>query len=215
MRAAVLIGLGAAFAASLALAAGGTGRNQYKWRDAEGALHYSDSLPPEAVKFGYEVVNGQGLVVKRVERAKTPEELAAAKAEAAKAAADRAIAEQRARDDQQLLSMYADEGALLKVHQQQLDAVDQEIKTAKFGLLSQEQSLADLLDRAAEAERTGKPLPALQTSHITTLRKQIEEQQATIARREQERTLTVRQLSAELDRYRLLKEQKAAAHSTP
>ena len=70
MRTAFLIGLTTAIAASLAQAAG-TGHTQYKWRDASGALHYSDSLPPEAAKSGYEVVNGQGLVIKRVERAKT------------------------------------------------------------------------------------------------------------------------------------------------
>src|SRR5690606_28262313 len=40
--------------------------NRYKWRDAQGNLHYSDSLPAEAARMGYEVVNSHGIVIKRV-----------------------------------------------------------------------------------------------------------------------------------------------------
>ena len=38
---------------------------RYKWRDAEGNLHYSDSLPSNAGVLGYDVVNSQGILVKR------------------------------------------------------------------------------------------------------------------------------------------------------
>lgn len=214
MRTAFLIGLTAAIAASFAQAAG-TGHTQYKWRDASGALHYGDSLPPEATKFGYEVVNGQGLVIKRVERAKTADELAAAKAAAAKAEIERNAAAQQARDDERLLSMYGDESDLKRSQQQRLDSVDQEISATKFSLRNQEQTLADLLDRAAEYERTGKPLPALQTKQIAALRTQVDETHQAITRREQERATTAAQLDAELAHYRELKAQRAAAQSTP
>lgn len=213
MRTAFLIGLTAAIAASLAHAAG-TGHTQYKWRDASGALHYSDSLPPEAVTFGYEVVNGQGLVIKRVERAKTADELAAAKAAAAKADAERATAEQQARDDERLLSMYGDESDLKRSQQQRLDSVDQEIGAAKFSLRSQEQTLADLLDRAAEFERTGKPLPEAQAKQIATLRTQVDEQHQAIRRREIERDGIVTNFQTEIAHYRDLKAKRAAPQTT-
>src|SRR5690606_35693993 len=82
--------------------------NRYKWRDAEGNLHYSDSLPAEAARLGYEIVNSQGIVVKRVQRAKTKDELAAAKVLAEREKAEREAAEVRARTDAQLLSGYPD-----------------------------------------------------------------------------------------------------------
>ena len=41
----------------------GKAHQRYKWTDGEGALHYSDSLPPEAVKYGFEIVNAQGVVL--------------------------------------------------------------------------------------------------------------------------------------------------------
>ena len=53
-------------------AAGPSGvHNRYKWTDGEGNLHYSDALPPEAVKYGYEIVSPQGVVIKHVDRPKT------------------------------------------------------------------------------------------------------------------------------------------------
>lgn len=214
MRTAFLIGLATAVAASLAHAAG-SGHTQYKWRDAAGALHYSDSLPAEAAKFGYEVVNGQGLVIKRVERAKTPEELAAAKAAAAKAEVERNAAAQRAREDERLLSMFAGEDDLKRSQQQRLDSIDQEISATKFSLRNQEQTLADLLDRAAEYERTGKALPEFQAKQIAALRTQVDDTHQAVARREQERAAAAAQLEAELARYRELKAQRAAAQSTP
>ena len=68
--------------AGVASAADTTKHNRYKWTDAEGNLHYSDALPAEAVKYGYEIVSPQGVIIKHVDRAKTAEERTAAKAEA-------------------------------------------------------------------------------------------------------------------------------------
>ena len=142
--------------------------NRYKWRDAQGNLHYSDSVPAEATKFGYDVVNPQGIVVKHVDRAKTADELAEAKLAASKALAERKAAEQRARDDEQLLSTYPQEEDLRRAQQQQLEMLNQQIKSSEVSLRNQEQSLAELLDRAAEAERTGKEFH----SALTSLEKQ-------------------------------------------
>ena len=214
MRTAFLIGVTAVIATSLAQAAG-TGHTQYKWRDASGALHYSDALPAEAAKLGYEVVNGQGLVVKRVERAKTADELVAAKAAAAKAEVERNAAAQQAREDERLLSMFADEADLKRSQQQRLDSVDQEIGATKFSLRNQEQTLADLLDRAAEYERSGKPLPEAQAKQIAAMRTQVDQQHKAIQRREIERDGIVTSFQAEIAHYRELKAQRAAAQSTP
>ena len=172
-------------------------------------------MPPEAAKSGYEVVNGQGLVVKRVERAKTADELVAAKAAAAKAEVERNAAAQQARDDERLLSMYADEAELKHAQQQRLDSIDQEIGAAKFSLRNQEQTLADLLDRAAEYERAGKPLPDTQAKQIASMRTQVDGQHQAITRRELERDNIVTGFQAEIAHYRELKAQRAAAQSTP
>jgi len=179
--------------------------NRFKWRDAQGNLHYSDSVPPEAAKFGYDVVNPQGIVIKHVERAKTDAELAAAKVEAAKQAAERRVAEQSARDDEQLLSNYPQEDDLKHAQQQQLEMLEQQVKAAAASLRNQEQSLADLLDRAAEAERTGKELPAEQTTQLGRMRKQVDDQRLTVAQRERDRDEASSHFEAQVAHYRELK----------
>ncbi|MFC4818789.1 DUF4124 domain-containing protein [Dokdonella ginsengisoli] len=196
---------------TLALACAGaaavekTGRNQYKWRDAGGALHYSDALPPEAAQFGYEVVNGQGVVIRRVERAKTTEEKAAAKAELAKAQALREEADTRARSDAQLLSAYPTQSDLERAQHQKLDLVDQQVNAARISLRSQEQALTDQLAHAAEVERNGKTLPEAQATQIAQTQKQVDAQRAALARRESERAAAAERFAAEAARYRELK----------
>lgn len=194
-----------ALAGATAAAAEKTGRNQYKWRDAGGALHYSDALPPEASQFGYEVVNAQGVVIRRVERAKTAEEKAAAKAELARSQALREEADARARTDAQLLSAYPAESDLKRAQQQKLDLLDQQVNAARISLRSQEQALTDQLAHAAEMERNGKTLPEGQARQLAETQKQVDSQRAALARREGERAAAAAKFDAEAERYRALK----------
>lgn len=185
--------------------------NRYKWRDAQGNLHYSDSVPAEATKFGYDVVNPQGIVVKHVDRAKTADELAEAKLAASKALAERKAAEQRARDDEQLLSTYPQEEDLRRAQQQQLEMLNQQIKSSEVSLRNQEQSLAELLDRAAEAERTGKEFPPDQARQLAVMRKKVDAQKAAVAKQEADRNEASSHFEEEVAHYRELKARIAEA----
>src|SRR5690606_30129250 len=68
-------------ASSVVISAFAAGNVRYKWRDADGNLHYSDSLPADANVYGYDIVSAQGIVVKHVPAAMTPEQRAAARIE--------------------------------------------------------------------------------------------------------------------------------------
>jgi hypothetical protein len=196
----------AMLAASTAFAAGAVlDHNRFKWRDAQGNLHYSDSVPAEAARFGYDIVSPQGIVIKHVDRAKTDAELAAAKVEAARQAAERRVAEQRERDDEQLLSNYPREEDLKHAQQQELEMLEQQVKASAASLRNQEQSLADLLDRAAEAERTGKELPADQAAQLGRMRKQVDDQRLTVAQREHDRDAASSHFDEQVAHYRELK----------
>ncbi len=188
----------------------GKAHQRYKWTDGEGALHYSDSLPPEAVKYGFEIVNAQGVVIKHVDRAKTPEEKAAAKAEIAKAQAAKESAEARARNDKQLIAAYPTEDDLKRAQRQQADMMEQNLTSARISLQSQERSLAELLGHAAEFDTNGKPVPAVLAKKIGDMRKQVEEQRSYIARKVTERDDTIAHFDDELAHYRALKEPQEA-----
>jgi hypothetical protein len=198
-----------AFACTHAIAAS-AGHNRYKWRDAAGNLQYSDSLPTEAAKYGYEIVNPQGVVVKRVERAKTASEQAAAKAAAATAQVEKSRIAESTRADEQLLSGYPEESDLKRTQQQKLDMLDQQIIAAQISLRSQEQVLADLLGRAAEEERNKKPLSDAQARQLARMRKEVDDQRLAVERRQGEREAAVGSFETETARYRELKAKIAA-----
>ena len=88
---------------------------RYKWKDAQGGAHFSDTLPPEALQMGYDVVDAQGLVIRHVDRPRTVEER---KADAAAVAA-REEAKQRAAEkvaaDRLLLVSYTVRGSSVRI----------------------------------------------------------------------------------------------------
>jgi hypothetical protein len=188
----------------------GQGHNRFKWTDGNGDLHYSDALPAEAVKYGYEIVNAQGVVIKHVDRAKTAEERVAAKAELAKTQAARDTAERKVRGDQQMLAAYPTEEDLKHAQHQQSEMLEQNLTSARISLQSQEKSLADLLGHAAELDSSGKAVPELLAKRIGDLRKQVEDQRGYIARKERERDQTVAGFDEELAHYRSLKASASA-----
>ena len=195
------LALGIAFVATAQQA---NKHNRYKWKDAQGNLHYDDALPTEALQFGYDVVNSQGLAVKHVERAKTAVEMKADQETAERQAEQKHATEEQATRDQQQLAAYPDARDLVSAQQAQLDTIDQNIRTTQISLNSQEKSLTDQLTNAANLERNGKPVPAVQQQQIDTLRRNIENQKAYIARKQQEKTDVAKKFEADLTHYREL-----------
>lgn len=179
--------------------------DRYKWKDAQGNLHYDDSLPAEAVQFGYDVVNTSGMVVKHVDRAKTAEELKTDKEAAAKLAADKKAADEQAQHDQQMLAAYPNEQDLMHAQQGQLDSLDQEAHATQMSLDSQEKSLTDMLGRAADLERTGKPVPKFLSTQIETQRNVVAKQKDYIAGKQKERVDTVQRFADDIAHYRELR----------
>lgn len=192
-------------ALAFALAANAQSVTRYKWKDAQGAVQFTDTLPPEALQAGYDIVDAQGMVVKHVDRARTAAELKTdADAAAANAAAKRRTEEQ-ARADQQLLLAYSSEQELAAAHESHLAAIDQSIKTVRSSQIDQEKSLAEQTAHAATFERDGKSVPFAVKQQIETLRKSIAEQAAFIARKQAERASTAKSEEAELAHYRELR----------
>ncbi|HVV97768.1 MAG TPA: DUF4124 domain-containing protein [Rhodanobacteraceae bacterium] len=206
----VLTALIALAVAGSCAAAGTQTHSRFKWTDAEGNLHYSDVLPAEAAKYGYDVVNAQGIVIKHVDRAKTTEEKAAAKAEIAKAQAAKDAADRRVHTDQQLLAAYPTEDDLKRAQRHQSEMMDQNLSSARISLQSQEKSLAELLGHAAELESSGKAVPSSLAKRIGDMRKLVEDQRAYITRKEGERDATVARFDEDLAHYRDLKAPKQA-----
>ncbi|HEY8010223.1 MAG TPA: DUF4124 domain-containing protein [Rudaea sp.] len=198
-------------ATSLPLLAANTGQTRYKWRDAHGGLHYTDTLPAEALQNGYDVVDKQGYVVKHVDRARTDEERKADKASAATQASERKQTQEQVKADQQLVSAYASEQDLQAAQQSRLDVIDETIKNVQLSQSDQEKSLSEQLAHAASLERNGKPVPLPVQQQIEVLRKNIYTQKAFIARKQQERVDAGKKSEAEIAHYREVRARQSGA----
>lgn len=211
MRKSLLILAAVAMGASLAALAQNTSSVRYKWYDGQGLMHYSDSLTAEAMKYGYDLVNDRGMVVRRVPRQLNAEErAAAAKLAEAEAAKQRAVQEV-ATAEAQMLSAYPDEESYKISLQQTLDTVDQQIHTTQINLRSQEKALTDLLARAAEIENAKKPVPKFLTDSIATQRNVVTGLRTTLQRQRALRAQTVQEQAKQLARYRELKAEQDKA----
>lgn len=196
--------------ATLAIAGPAQAQKIYKCKNEKGELYYSQSYDPVRCAGGGAQMNNQGVAVRQLDRVKTAEEIAADKVAAAeRAEADRIAAEKR-KADQVLMMSYANEDELKRVQEQQMQVIDTAVQTAKLQLANQQRTLADLLAVAAESERAKKPVPDNIAASIGTVRKQIEEQNAFITRKDGERVEATAAFEAKLARYReLVAEQEA------
>lgn len=177
-------------------------RNRYKWTDAQGNLHYDDALPMEAMQFGYDIVNPQGLVVKHVDRAKTAEEMKAEKEANEKTAAAKRAAEAQSKNDKQLLAAYPNERDLVAAQEAQVDMIDQSIHATEASLKNQEKSLSEQLAHAADLDRTGKPVPLTLQQQIDALRLTVENQKTYIANKQAEKETDQAKFESDLAHYR-------------
>lgn len=184
---------------------------QFRWVDSAGIPHYSDTLTTDALRFGYDVLDGKGNIVKHVDRQRTPEELLAAEA-AAQAARE---AERQALSDKRMLAAYPTEEDLVRARQAQLESIDHNMHMASNSLGVQERGLSDLLAQAASYDHDKTPVPAELKKQIESTRRSVDTLRAYIARREAEKTEATKKFQEDLARYRKAREEANAPSAQP
>jgi hypothetical protein len=188
----------------VAQAQGEGSKKLYRWTDEKGEVHYTDQLPPEAAKEARDELNARGRAVESVARARTPEEQAAFEAEQARLALEKREADDRAQMDAVLFGSYPTEADLTRAYKERFDLVERSIESAEVGIGSQEKSLTDMLNHAADLERSGKPVPEAVMSSILSTRQQAADQRNHMAKRVEERASLQREYERVLARYREL-----------
>ncbi|GLQ89207.1 DUF4124 domain-containing protein [Dyella flagellata] len=183
----------------------GTGGVRYRWVDASGLPHYSDSLTMDALKYGYDVINSSGTVTEHVQKQLSPTERAAAEKQAAEAAARKHAVDQQKARDIQLLNTYPDEDALKDEQQQVLESLDAQMNTTRSNLHTQDSALTDLLNRAADEERQKKPVPKYLVDQITGQRNVVANERGLLEREKANREAMLQQQAQELQHFRDLK----------
>jgi len=194
-----------------AFAAPPTPTTHYRWTDASGVVHFSDTIPSSALAGGYDIVNSQGMVVRHVERELTPAERRAAAARAAQEAAVRREAQQRRVADAQMLTAYPTDKDLQTSQQAQLRQIQADINSLATNLRSQEDSLTELLAHAADLEHSKQPIPPYVSKRIAEQRQSVNDERAALVQKRTDYAKTEARFAAQLEHYRALRAKFSSA----
>ncbi len=194
----------------------GDSKKLYRWVDADGKVHVSDALPPEAVDQARKEFSAQsGMSTGAIDRALTAEERAALAAQAASAAEQARLDEERKRQEQAMLASYETEADLKRAFDTRVDLLKQGIEAVEASIAGQRDSLLAQLADAAATELAGRPVDAKRAQTIRDLHEELVRHQDLLMRREIELGALDLEYTRTLERYRELRDGGPAEAETP
>lgn len=154
----------------------------YRYKDDNGQMVISNTVPQEASTRGYEILNSQGRVVDRIAPAPTEEEL---QQRAEEERRQQEAAEQLERDKALLRRYRHPDDAVRALHRKidELKGLNQ-LKQGNISVI--ESQLDSEQSKAADLERSGRDIPESTLDKIDRLEQQIRELEAEIAAQNRE-----------------------------
>ena len=177
----------------------------YKWKDENGKVHYGDKIPPQYAKQERKVLNEQGVEVKTLEAAKTPEQLAEEERLAEQRREQERVAAERASHDRMLLATFSTEDDMVMTRDGKIAAIDGILRVTRGRIDNLEENLSGLTRRAAELERAGKPIPDSLHEEILGARGQVQRYLDYIATKRREQEVIRAQFEVDIRRFRELR----------
>ena len=180
----------------------------YKWVDENGQIRYGDRIPPQYARKSNETLNQQGITVDRKEAAKTPEQIAAAqRLEEARQAAER-VQQEKDRKDRILLDTFTNEDEMVLTRDGKIEAIEAIIRVTNGRTEKLKLRLSELKTRAANIERSGKPVSEKLNAEISETRQQIAQNFSYVKSRNSDQQLIREQFEVDIARFRELQAEK-------
>jgi hypothetical protein len=178
----------------------------YKWVDANGQVHYGDSVPPEYASQDREVLNSRGMEVGREQGAETPDEARAREEEQKRAKA----AQEQAQHDRMLLQTYQNVGEIEMLRQRRIELIDSQITLQEQSLANLKAKHADQVQRASRfqpvnTDPKAPPMPEGMADDIQRAESDIKTQEINLEKRRKERTSVNAQFDADVARFKKLR----------
>lgn len=179
------------------------------WTNSDGVKECGNAVPAEYAQQGHEVKSEGGMLLLRQPPARSVDEITAERLarEAREAEAARRKAEEDARlaEDRMLIDTFDTEDDLLLARDGQISTLEAQVRMAKGMVEKLEKTLADMVARAAQIERSGQTLPEDLSRNVALTQRQIAEQQDVIAARRAEQEVVRTSFARDLARFRELR----------
>ena len=180
----------------------------YRWVDEDGDVHYGDKVPPQYLKQEHEELNEQGTLVKKHDRAMTPEE----RAEKKRLEAERERLAQKKREqalrDRVLTDTYTTERDLVAAREARLDAIDSQLQLSKDIIESSKIKVEEtqkLIDNLKASNRT---VPEATYAKLEREKLQLETQKGVQKGHQKKREDVIVQFDGYIERFRELMAEK-------
>lgn len=185
--------------------AGLAGKQMYRWVDAQGKVHYGDTIPPEYAKQGNAELSKSGRVVKETPPALTPDQIRARQEAEARDREARARAEEQRRRDKALLASYTTVEEVDLAEKRNLEAVDLQVKSNELRIRSVQGRLDELKKQEARFIARERPVPPDLIADIRQAQEEIRRLKDNIAGAEREKEAIRARFAADRRRFLELK----------
>jgi hypothetical protein len=184
----------------------------YRWVDADGKVQISDTLPPEQVGTERtEISAGTGRTTATIARELTPEEKAAAAAEALRNQDEAERLAEQKRNEDAMLASYLTEDDLKRAYGERISLLKQTLESTDVSLMSLRTSLAMQLADASESELAGKKVDNKRVGKIRELHDELLRQRQFQANRHVELMSLDAEFGRMLERYRVRRSEDPTA----
>lgn len=182
----------------------------YKWVDENGAVRYSDQLPPSQTGKRHQQLNSQGIVLTTKDAAKTSEELAI-EAESKRKLEEQQREEARLKatqdkQDRVLLLTFSSEEELEHARDGRMEVIDSVIRLIAGNIETAQSQLDQLTDRAQSSYTSkGADIPGGLAQKIEHFQRKIESRNEQLQLKIDEKEKVRQRYELDLERFRLLK----------
>jgi len=182
----------------------------YKWVDEDGAVRYSDQLPPKQTSKQHQQLNSQGMVLSTTSAARSAEELAveteaARKLEAEQAEAARLKAIQD-KEDRVLTMTFASETEIEQARDSRIEVIDSVIRLIEASIETTKEKLDEINERA-EKNYTAKnrEIPGGLAQKIEFFERKVESRTSQLQAKVSEKEKVRMKYETDLNRFKELK----------
>ena len=190
----------------LPLAASAQERNVYRWVDAEGQVHYGDSIPVEYSEFPKDVLNDHGVAVQILEGKKTAEQLEADRIET-----ERLVAKaKQQRADQALLATYLTVEEILMHRDRRVELFQAQSRVTELYLSNLARRLEGLRADAANykpySENADAPMiPEDLANHLRETKETIDRHERNLKKFQSDEQQIISRFAGDISRFKTLK----------
>ena len=176
----------------------------YKWVDDKGQIHYSDSVPPEAINKQRDVIDQKGIVVDEIGAAKTKAQLEEDKRRKAQEAIKQQQLDAKHRHDKMLLETYNNDSDIVKMRERKLAAISDIITINQNRIDKLKEDLVPFKKQVAAIQKNNKEIPGELRDKVKEIKDHIAMRVKIIQQQHDEQDRLRDKFQQDLERFRYL-----------